>query len=139
MNKIVWSKQNYELFLQKTVNNLWQSIDAILKDLLVTETIVWCKTINLKTIIFHCCKKTKNKTKTKQNKNKTKNKNKQTNKQTNKNKQTKNKKQKHTHTHNTPTHTHSHKENKNGSLICVTRLKVAPSMADPISLNEKRQ
>ena len=29
-------------FWQKMVNNFWQSIDAILEDVLVTETIVWC-------------------------------------------------------------------------------------------------
>ena len=38
------------------VNHFWQSVDAILKDVFVTETIVWCWTINLKTIIFQCSK-----------------------------------------------------------------------------------
>ena len=38
------------------VQHLWQSIDAILEDVSVTETIVWCYTINLKTFIFQCSK-----------------------------------------------------------------------------------
>ena len=66
------------------VNNFWQSVDAILEDVPVTETIVWCKNIDSKTIIFQCSKN-----------------------------------------YGTPTR--------------VTRLKVAPNMADPISLNENLQ
>ena len=31
-----------ELFCQKMVNHFWQSVDAILEDVSVTETIVWC-------------------------------------------------------------------------------------------------
>ena len=65
------------------VNHFWQSVDANLKDFPVTDTIAWCKTINLKTIIFQCSK-------------------------------------------------------NDGSLTYATRFKVAPNMADPISLNEKR-
>ena len=38
------------------VNHFWQSVDAILEDISVTETIVWCQNINSKTIIFHCSK-----------------------------------------------------------------------------------
>ena len=34
------------------VNHFWQSVDAILEEVYVTETIVWCQTINLKTIIL---------------------------------------------------------------------------------------
>ena len=38
------------------VNHFWQSVDAILEDVSVTETIVWCYGIDLKTIIFQCSK-----------------------------------------------------------------------------------
>ena len=42
----IWTKScglNYtKIFWQKMVNNFWQSVDAILKDVSVTETIVWC-------------------------------------------------------------------------------------------------
>ena len=57
LNKIVWFKL-YKImsFLTKMVNHFWQSVDAILKDVSVTETIVWCLTINLKPIIFQCSK-----------------------------------------------------------------------------------
>ena len=78
---MVQTIQNFVLFNKKTVNNFWQSNDAILEDVSVTETIVWCQNINSKTIIFQCSK-------------------------------------------------------NYGSLTRVTRLKVAPIMADPISLNE---
>ena len=64
------------------VNNFWQSVHVILENVSVTETIVWCLTINLKTIIFQCSKN-----------------------------------------YGSPTH--------------ITRLKVAPNMADPNSLNEE--
>ena len=37
-------------------NNFWQSLDAILEDVSVTEAIVWCYNINSKTIIFQCSK-----------------------------------------------------------------------------------
>ena len=63
------------------VNHFWQSVDAILDDVSVTETIVWRQTIDLKTIIFQCSKNYGNPTR-------------------------------------------------------VTRLKLAPKMADPISRNE---
>ena len=44
VEKIVWSEtiQNFVLFDKKMVNNCWQSVDAILEDVSVTETIVWC-------------------------------------------------------------------------------------------------
>ena len=85
LNKIVYLYMwfymwNFELCDKKMVNHFWQSV---LEDVPVTETIVWCKTINLKTIIFQCSK-------------------------------------------------------NHGSPTRVTRLKVAPNMANPISLNEKR-
>ena len=32
--------QNFVLFDEKMVNNFWQSVDAILEDVCVTETIV---------------------------------------------------------------------------------------------------
>ena len=38
------------------VNHFWQSVDAILEDFCVAETIAWCFTINLKTTIFQCSK-----------------------------------------------------------------------------------
>ena len=38
------------------VNHFWQSVDAILEDVSVTEIIVWWPNINLKTIIFQCSK-----------------------------------------------------------------------------------
>ena len=38
------------------VNYFWQSVDAILEDIPVIKTIVWCLNINLKTIIFQCIK-----------------------------------------------------------------------------------
>ena len=78
---MVQTIQNFVLFWQKMVNNFWQSVDAIMEDVPVTETIVWCQNIDLKTIIFQCSK-------------------------------------------------------NYGSPTRVTRLKVAPNMADPISLNE---
>ena len=31
------------------VNHFWQSVDAILEDVSVTEIIIWCYTINLET------------------------------------------------------------------------------------------
>ena len=65
------------------VNHFWQSVDAILEDVSVTETIVRCLIFNLKSIIFQYSKKYGNPTR-------------------------------------------------------VTRLKVAPNMENPISLNEKR-
>ena len=65
------------------VNHFWQSVDATSEDVSVTETIVWCQTINLKIVIFQCSK-------------------------------------------------------NYGSAMRVTMLKVAPNMADPISLNVKR-
>ena len=39
---MVQTKQNFELIWQKMVNQLWQSVDAILEDVSVDETIVWC-------------------------------------------------------------------------------------------------
>ena len=55
LNKIVWFElyKKCELFdPKKMVNHFWQSVDAILEDVPVTETIVWCLTNNLKPIIF---------------------------------------------------------------------------------------
>ena len=37
---------------KKMVDIFWQSVDAILEDVSVTETIVWCLNINSKIIIF---------------------------------------------------------------------------------------
>ena len=59
----IWKKSyglsysKFWAFWQKLVNYFWQSVDANLKDVSVTEPIVWCLTINLKTIIFHYSKK----------------------------------------------------------------------------------
>ena len=36
------------------VNHFWQSVDAILEDVPVTETIVWWWNIDFKTITFQC-------------------------------------------------------------------------------------
>ena len=41
-NRIVRTIQNFEQFVKKMVNHFWQSVDAILEDVSVTETIVWC-------------------------------------------------------------------------------------------------
>ena len=41
-NRMVWTVQKFVLFWQKIVNHFWQSFDAILEDVSVTETIVWC-------------------------------------------------------------------------------------------------
>ena len=44
----IWTKSygsNYTkfwAFWQKMLNHFWQSVDAILEDVPVTETIVWC-------------------------------------------------------------------------------------------------
>ena len=40
-NRMVRTIQNFELFDKKMVNHFWQSVDAILEDVYVTETIVW--------------------------------------------------------------------------------------------------
>ena len=40
-NCMVPTIQNFELFEKKMVNHFWQSVDAILEDVSVTETIVW--------------------------------------------------------------------------------------------------
>ena len=43
LNKIIWFNYNKILsFLTKMVHHFWQSIDTILKDIAVTNTIVWC-------------------------------------------------------------------------------------------------
>ena len=59
-NRMVRTIQNCELFHthKKMVNHVWQSGDAILEDVSVTETIVWCLTTNLNTrpITFQCYK-----------------------------------------------------------------------------------
>ena len=57
LNKIVWSELCKSLtFWHKMVDHFWQSIDTILEDISVTLLLVWCKIINLKTIIFQCSK-----------------------------------------------------------------------------------
>ena len=80
--QIVWSEL-HKIWKWFMINHFWQSVDAILKDVSVNETIVWYQTSNLETITFQCSK-------------------------------------------------------FYGSPIHVTRLKIEPNMADPISLNEKR-
>ena len=40
--RMVRTIQNFALFDKKMVNNFWQNADAILEDVFVTETIVWC-------------------------------------------------------------------------------------------------
>ena len=40
-NRTVQAIQNFVLFDKKMINNFWQSVDAILEDVYVTETIVW--------------------------------------------------------------------------------------------------
>ena len=60
-NCMVQTIQNFDVFdkkkkKKKRVNHFWQSVDAILEDVSMTDTIVWCKTINVKTIIFQCSK-----------------------------------------------------------------------------------
>ena len=39
---MVQTMQNFELFVKKIVNYFCQSVDAILEDVSVTESIVWC-------------------------------------------------------------------------------------------------
>ena len=41
-NLLVRTIQFFVLFWQKMVNHFWQNVDAILEDVTVTETIVWC-------------------------------------------------------------------------------------------------
>ena len=41
-NRMVWSIQTFELFDKKMVFHFWQSVDAILEDVSVIETINWC-------------------------------------------------------------------------------------------------
>ena len=41
-NRMVQILQNFELFDKKMVNHFWQSVDAILEDVSVTKTIIWC-------------------------------------------------------------------------------------------------
>ena len=42
-NRMVQTIQNFELFdKKKMVNHFWQSIDAILEDVSMTETSAWC-------------------------------------------------------------------------------------------------
>ena len=51
-NCMIRTIQNLVLFDPKMVNNFWQSVDVILEDVSLTETIVWCWNIDLKTIIY---------------------------------------------------------------------------------------
>ena len=55
---IVPTTQNFELFdkNQAFKNHFWQSVDAILEDVFVAESIIQCSTINLKITIFQCSK-----------------------------------------------------------------------------------
>ena len=55
-NRLVRTIQNFELFDKKLWTIFDPSVDAILEDVFVTETILWCQTINLKTMIFQCSK-----------------------------------------------------------------------------------
>ena len=41
-NRMVQTVQKFCVFWQKMVNNFWESADAILEDVSVSETIVWC-------------------------------------------------------------------------------------------------
>ena len=42
-NRKVQAIRNFELFdKNKRVNYIWQIVDAVLEDVSVTETIVWC-------------------------------------------------------------------------------------------------
>ena len=41
-NRMVRTVQNFELFDKKWLTIFWQCVDAILKDVSVTEIIVWC-------------------------------------------------------------------------------------------------
>ena len=50
-NHMVRTIQNFELFDKKWLT-IFDIFDAILKDVSVTETIVWCQIINVKTIII---------------------------------------------------------------------------------------
>ena len=63
-NRMVGTIQNFEVFHKKIVNHFWQCVEAILKDVFVTETIVWCWAFNLETIIFECSKNNGNQVKT---------------------------------------------------------------------------
>ena len=40
-NRTVRTTQNFEFFWQEIVNHFWQSVDAILEEVSVTETIAW--------------------------------------------------------------------------------------------------
>ena len=54
----IWTKSygpNYTkfgAFWQKMVNNFWQSVDAILEDVSVTETVVWAKILIQRLLSF---------------------------------------------------------------------------------------
>ena len=52
-NRIFQTIQNFVLF-DKNGKQFLKSFDAILEDAPVTETIVWCQNIDLKTIISQC-------------------------------------------------------------------------------------
>ena len=41
-NREVRTIPNFELFEKKMVDHIWKCVDAILKDVSGTETIVWC-------------------------------------------------------------------------------------------------
>ena len=55
-NRIIRIRGNVHLLVKKSVIYFCQSVDAILKDISVAKTKVWCKSINQKTSIFKCSK-----------------------------------------------------------------------------------
>ena len=55
-NHTVQTTQNFKLFDKKWLSISNKCVDAILEDVSVTETIVWCLIINSKTTSFHCSK-----------------------------------------------------------------------------------
>ena len=54
VSELIRNIQNFELFDKRSgfQSYFWQNLDAILEGISVVETIVGCKTINLKTTIF---------------------------------------------------------------------------------------
>ena len=41
-NRMVRTIENYEVFEKKVVNHFLQSVDAILEDVSVAATVIWC-------------------------------------------------------------------------------------------------
>ena len=56
--RMVRTIQNAVIFdkKKKWLIDFWQSVDAILEDVSVTETIAWCWHVSSKTTIFQCSK-----------------------------------------------------------------------------------